>query len=74
MLTFALQLALGYMPVMQDVFSTAALSARDLAIGLAASSIVFWSVELEKWMLRRRPGRRRAPPAASRSRQPATKG
>jgi Ca2+-transporting ATPase len=53
-LTFVMQLAVVYVPVLQGFFTTTALSARDLAIGLAASSIIFWGVELEKWVLRRR--------------------
>jgi Ca2+-transporting ATPase len=53
-LTFALQLALVYVPFLQEVFATVALSGRDLTIGLAASSIVFWGVEIEKWTMRRR--------------------
>jgi P-type Ca2+ transporter type 2C len=53
-LTFVLQLAVVYVPFLQGFFTTMALSARDLAIGLAASSIVFWGVEAEKWAMRRR--------------------
>jgi Ca2+-transporting ATPase len=53
-LTFGLQLALVYVPFLQRFFSTMELSAADLAIGLAASSVIFWAVELEKWILRRR--------------------
>jgi Ca2+-transporting ATPase len=52
-LTFVLQLAVVYVPFLQGFFTTVALSARDLGIGLAASSIVFWAVELEKWLMRR---------------------
>jgi Ca2+-transporting ATPase len=52
-LTFVLQLVVVYAPSLQGFFSTMALSARDLAVGLAASSIVFWGVELEKWLMRR---------------------
>jgi len=53
-LTFVLQLALIYVPFLQRFFTTVALSAADLALGLAASSLIFWAVELEKWILRRR--------------------
>ncbi|HET9222115.1 MAG TPA: cation-translocating P-type ATPase, partial [Roseiflexaceae bacterium] len=53
-LTFGMQLAVVYVPFLQGFFTTVALSARDLAIGLAASSIVFWGVELEKWLMRHR--------------------
>jgi Ca2+-transporting ATPase len=54
LLTFVLQLALVYTPFLQRFFSTVALPAADLLIGLAASSLIFWAVELEKWALRRR--------------------
>jgi len=53
-LTFVLQLALIYVPFLQRFFTTVALSAADLALGLAASSLIFCAVELEKWILRRR--------------------
>jgi len=53
-LTFILQLALVYVPFLQRFFETVALSAADLALGLAASSLIFWAVEFEKWVLRRR--------------------
>jgi Ca2+-transporting ATPase len=55
-LTFVLQLAVMYVPFLQAFFDTAALSPVDLAIGIAASSVVFWGVELEKWLIRRRSG------------------
>jgi Ca2+-transporting ATPase len=64
-LTFVLQLALVYVPVLQGFFTTVALSAGDLALGLAASSIVFWGVELEKWALRRRAAVDAAQPASA---------
>jgi Ca2+-transporting ATPase len=63
-LTFILQLALVSIPFLQQFFSTIALSAADLAIGLAASSLIFWAVELEKWLLRRRATLAGPPPAA----------
>jgi Ca2+-transporting ATPase len=53
-ITFALQLALVYIPFLQEFFTTVALSAGDLALGLVASSAIFWAVELEKWGVRRR--------------------
>ena len=52
LLTFALQLAVVYLPVLQGVFKTVALPPADLAISLLLSTMVFWSVELEKWRLR----------------------
>jgi Ca2+-transporting ATPase len=53
-LTFVMQLALVYVPFLQGFFSTVALTPIDLAIGLAASSIIFWVVEIEKWIRRRK--------------------
>lgn len=52
LLTFLLQLALTYVPVLQAFFSTTALPAQGLLLTLALSSIVFLAVESEKWMLR----------------------
>ncbi|MDO8987823.1 MAG: HAD-IC family P-type ATPase, partial [Coriobacteriia bacterium] len=53
LLTFLLQLATIYVPFMQVVFKTEALSLRDLLIALALSTVVFWAVEIEKWVKRR---------------------
>ena len=53
-LTLALQLIVIYVPFMQEMFQTTALSVNDLLISLILSSIVFWGVELEKWWFRRR--------------------
>jgi Ca2+-transporting ATPase len=55
-LTFVLQLALIYLPFLQEFFNTVALEPRDLAISLALSTVVFIAVEIEKW-IRRRTGR-----------------
>ena len=52
LLTFLLQLAVVYVPFLQRLFKTAALSPADLAISLLLSTAVFWGVELEKWLLR----------------------
>lgn len=46
--TVALQLLIIYVPFLNPVFKTQALSLKELGITLAASSIVFWAVELEK--------------------------
>lgn len=54
LLTFLLQLATIYVPFMQVVFKTEALSLRDLLVALALSTVVFWAVEVEKWVKRRR--------------------
>jgi P-type Ca2+ transporter type 2C len=53
LLTFILQMAVVYLPFLQDVFKTMALAPGDLAVSLILSTIVFWGVELEKWWLRR---------------------
>jgi Ca2+-transporting ATPase len=53
-LTFCLQMLVIYVPFLQTVFKTTALSAIDLAIALALSTIVFWAMEVNKWLIRRR--------------------
>jgi len=53
-LTFALQMAVIYLPAFQDIFATAALSVRDLLYCLALSTAVFWAIEMQKYALRRR--------------------
>jgi Ca2+-transporting ATPase len=53
-LVLALQLAVLYMPFLQAFFQTRALLPIDLSISIAASSLVFIVVELEKWLARRR--------------------
>jgi Ca2+-transporting ATPase len=55
-LTFLLQLAVIYLPFLQDLFETTALSAGDLLLSLALGSIIFWVVELKKWFVRRQGG------------------
>ncbi|MCB0032511.1 MAG: cation transporting ATPase C-terminal domain-containing protein, partial [Anaerolineales bacterium] len=52
--TFVLQLLLLYVPFLQDIFNTTALSANDLIISLAASTVVFIAVEVWKWIKRTR--------------------
>ena len=53
LLTLGLQLAVVYVPFLQDVFGTTALSAEELALCLLLSTTVFACVELRKWWLRR---------------------
>jgi Ca2+-transporting ATPase len=53
LLTFVLQLAVIYVPFLQNLFKTTALSAGELLLSLVLSTVVFWGVELEKWLLRR---------------------
>jgi Ca2+-transporting ATPase len=52
-LTFALQLAVIYVPAFNVLFNTAPLSAGDLALCIALSSVVMMLVEVEKWLMRR---------------------
>jgi Ca2+-transporting ATPase len=54
--TLALQLAVVYLPLGQEIFGTTALSAKDLGLVLLLSAVVFWWVEAEKWTIRRRRG------------------
>ena len=50
--TFLLQLALIYVPFLQNVFKTVALPLSDLAVAIVLSTIVFFAVEIEKWIRR----------------------
>ncbi|HSO07350.1 MAG TPA: cation-translocating P-type ATPase [Pelomicrobium sp.] len=51
--TFVLQMAVIYVPLLQPVFRTEALTAAELGLTLALSTVVFFAVELEKWAIRR---------------------
>ncbi|MGQ9501047.1 MAG: cation-translocating P-type ATPase [Anaerolineae bacterium] len=53
LLTFVLQLAVVYVPFLQEIFHTVALPLEDLLISLVLSTVVFWAIELQKWGLRR---------------------
>ena len=52
--TLVLQLATVYVPFLNPIFETRPLSATELAITLALSSVVFVAVEIEKAVKRRR--------------------
>ncbi|MBI3140300.1 MAG: cation-translocating P-type ATPase [Rhodocyclales bacterium] len=52
-LTVLLQLATIYVPALNPIFKTEPLSAGELAVALALSSVVFFAVEVEKWLVRR---------------------
>jgi len=52
LLTFTLQMATIYVPQLQPIFKTEALTLVELLITLAASSLVFVAVEIEKWLKR----------------------
>ncbi len=55
-LTFGLQLATVYVPALNPIFKTEALSGSELLLCIAMSSVVFVAVELEKlWLRRQRP-------------------
>lgn len=53
-MTFALQLAVVYLPFAQRIFATVSLTLTDLLFSVAASAVVFAAVELEKWLTRRK--------------------
>jgi Ca2+-transporting ATPase len=53
-LTVGLQLILIYSPFFNGIFKTQPLSIYELGITLAVSTVVFWAVELEKWIFRLR--------------------
>ncbi|MDD5305540.1 MAG: cation-transporting P-type ATPase, partial [Elusimicrobia bacterium] len=48
-----LQLAAVYFPPFQKALKTQALSVAELAVVAGLSSVVFWAVEVEKWLKRR---------------------
>ncbi len=48
--TVALQMMIIYVPFFNGIFRTQPLSGYELAITILASSIVFWAVEIEKWI------------------------
>jgi P-type Ca2+ transporter type 2C len=52
-LTVVLQLALVYVPALQQVFSTVSLSTVDLLRCAGVAGAIFITVEAEKWWLRR---------------------
>jgi Ca2+-transporting ATPase len=56
-LTFALQLLAIYTPFFQRFLETEALPLAHLAIAVALSTIIFWAVEVEKWLGRRKASR-----------------
>jgi len=52
LITFMLQFMIIYVPFFNDIFKTQPLTMPELGITLAVSSIVFWAVEIEKWIKR----------------------
>jgi Ca2+-transporting ATPase len=53
LLTFLLQMAVVYVPFLQNLFKTDGMSLGELLLSLVLSTVVFWGVELEKWLTRR---------------------
>jgi P-type Ca2+ transporter type 2C len=53
-LTFVFQLLAIYVPLFQGFLETEALPLADLAVAVALSTIIFWAVEVEKLLTRRR--------------------
>jgi Ca2+-transporting ATPase len=52
LLTFGLQMAVIYIPFLQDIFRTQSLTIIELLTCIGLSSIVFWALELAKWIKR----------------------
>ncbi len=52
-ITFTLQLAAIYLPVFNAIFKTTPLMVSELLLCLVLSSVVFFAVEAEKWLVRR---------------------
>jgi Ca2+-transporting ATPase len=57
-LTLGLQMAVTYLPFLQRVLYTVALTPLELVVSLLVSTAVFWSIELVKLALRARDRRR----------------
>jgi Ca2+-transporting ATPase len=51
-LTVALQLMVIYVPLFNDLFNTQPLTWGELGITVAVSSLVFWAVEIQKFVIR----------------------
>jgi Ca2+-transporting ATPase len=50
--TFLLQMAVIYLPFMNEIFHTSPLSIPQLSLCIGLSLVVFHAVELEKWVRR----------------------
>jgi len=58
LLTFGLQMATIYVPLLNPIFKTQPLTLAELGLTLAMSSVVFVAVEIEKLFKRRIPAPR----------------
>jgi Ca2+-transporting ATPase len=56
-LTIVFQIAIIYIPILQRVFDTRPLTTISLVLSILISSLIFWAVELEKLIRRRRQSR-----------------
>jgi Ca2+-transporting ATPase len=54
LITFGLQLAAIYVPFLDGFFQIVPLSGTELLISIGLGSMVFFAIEIEKWLLRRR--------------------
>ncbi len=54
--TLLLQVAVIYVPFLQGCFILSPFSWAELGSCLGVSSVVFWAVEIEKWIKRSRSG------------------
>lgn len=50
LITISLQFMIIYMPFFNEIFKTQPLTLHEMGLTLAVSSIVFWVVEIEKWI------------------------
>jgi Ca2+-transporting ATPase len=53
-ISFVMQMATVYVPFLNDIFKTHPLSLSELSICVGVSSLVFFAVETEKWIRRRK--------------------
>jgi Ca2+-transporting ATPase len=54
MLTVTLQFIIIYVPFLGVFFSTQPLAAEEILLSIALSSLIFWAVEMEKFIMRQR--------------------
>ena len=54
LLTFGLQMAIVYIPFLNPIFHTLPLTQGQLVLCLVLSTVVFFAIELEKWIRRHR--------------------